>query len=119
MASSCDVVVIGAGAAGLAAARAISEAGHRVHVLEARTRLGGRILTVHDPEWPLPVELGPEFLHGEAEEARRIVDTAALGLVEIPDVHVWAREGRLTPQPDPWPRMVRVRRRFSTLRRDT
>jgi monoamine oxidase len=118
MASSCDVVVIGAGAAGLAAARTISEAGHRVHVLEARTRIGGRILTVHDHEWPLPVELGPEFLHGEAEEARRIVDTAALGLVEIPDVHVWARAGRLSPQRDPWPRMVRVRRRFSTLRRD-
>jgi monoamine oxidase len=118
MVSSCDVVVIGAGAAGLAAARTISEAGHRVHVLEARTRIGGRILTRHDREWPLPVELGPEFLHGDAEEARRIVDTAALGLVEIPDVHVWAREGRLAPQRNPWPRMVRVRRRFAALRRD-
>src|SRR5687768_16830148 len=118
MSASCDVVVIGAGASGLAAARTISEAGRHVVVLEARERIGGRILTLHDPEWPLPVELGPEFLHGEAEDARRIVDGAALGLVEVPDVHVWARDGRFRPMRDPWRRLVRVRRRFASLRRD-
>ena len=47
---------VGAGAAGLAAARTLSDAGRKVVVLEARPRLGGRILTVHDREWPLPVE---------------------------------------------------------------
>jgi monoamine oxidase len=118
MAASWDVVVVGAGAAGLAAARALSEAGRHVLVLEARTRAGGRIFTRRDPEWPLPVELGPEFLHGEAGEARRIVDSAALGLVEIPDVHVWARDGRFRPMREPWARLVRVRRRFAALRGD-
>jgi monoamine oxidase len=117
--TSCDVVVIGAGASGLAAARAISAAGRRVIVVEGRTRIGGRILTRHDHEWPMPVELGPEFLHGEAEETRRIVDGAGLGIVEIPDVQVWAENGRLRPMPDPWPRLTRVRRRFASLRNDT
>lgn len=113
-----DVVVIGAGAAGLLAARAISEAGHRVVVIEGRTRIGGRILTRHDHEWPMPVELGPEFVHGEAEATRRIVDGAALGIVEIPDVHMWADGGRLRPMRDPWRRVARVRRRFASLKND-
>ena len=62
-----DVAVIGAGAAGLAAARELSGAGRRVVVLEARERIGGRIFTLHPPDFALPIELGAEFIHGEAE----------------------------------------------------
>src|ERR1041384_5962928 len=63
-----DVLVLGAGAAGLAAARDLSQAGLRVTVIEARPRVGGRILTLHDPRSPVPIELGAEFVHGEAPE---------------------------------------------------
>src|SRR4029077_8915467 len=63
-----DVLVLGAGAAGLAAARDLSHAGLRVTVIEARPRVGGRILTLHDPRSPVPIELGAEFIHGEAAE---------------------------------------------------
>jgi monoamine oxidase len=60
---STDVVVIGAGAAGLAAARALTDAGRRVAVLEARERIGGRVWTDHH-FGPIPVECGAEFIHG-------------------------------------------------------
>ena len=40
-----DVIIVGAGAAGLAAARELSHKGLRLTILEARERLGGRILT--------------------------------------------------------------------------
>ena len=50
-----DVLVLGAGAAGLAAARDLSHAGLRVTVVEGRPRVGGRILTLHDPRSPVPV----------------------------------------------------------------
>jgi monoamine oxidase len=53
-----DIVIIGAGAAGLMAARTLAKAGKRVLVLEARDRIGGRIHTVGD------AELGAEFIHG-------------------------------------------------------
>ncbi len=62
------MIVIGAGAAGLTAARELERAGLRVICLEARDRIGGRILTVHDPVTPVPIELGAEFVHGRPTE---------------------------------------------------
>ena len=57
-------LIIGAGAAGLGAARELHDAGERVVVLEARDRVGGRAWTSYDLA-PHPVELGAEFVHGE------------------------------------------------------
>ncbi|MBI4409612.1 MAG: NAD(P)-binding protein, partial [Gemmatimonadetes bacterium] len=58
-----DVLIIGAGAAGLAAASSLAQDGVRVHALEARERIGGRIATVRDVRAPIPLELGAEFVH--------------------------------------------------------
>lgn len=66
--SDCDVAIIGAGVAGLAAAARLVRAGKKVRCLEASDRIGGRILTVHDPLSPLPIELGAEFVHGRPPE---------------------------------------------------
>src|SRR5262245_34864179 len=54
---SADVIIIGAGVAGLSAARALSGAGLSVIILEARDSIGGRILTRHIPSFPAPIEL--------------------------------------------------------------
>lgn len=57
------VLVIGAGAAGLAAARQLADAGVTVEVLDARDRIGGRVHTT--AAWPdLPVDLGASWIHG-------------------------------------------------------
>ena len=57
------VVVIGAGVAGLTAARRLTRAGVPVRVVEARSRIGGRIHTVRD--WPgVPLDLGASWIHG-------------------------------------------------------
>lgn len=56
--------VIGAGAAGLAAARDLRDAGHEVVVFEARDRIGGRVWTDRGFA-DHPVELGAEFVHGD------------------------------------------------------
>jgi monoamine oxidase len=109
-----DVVVIGAGAAGLAAARDLSQSGLRVAVLEARDRWGGRVFTHRSPMWPVPVELGAEFVHGEAEDTMQGARAAGLAVETLPDRHVWARGGRLRPMGDTWSRFDAVRKRIST-----
>jgi monoamine oxidase len=63
-----DVIVIGAGAAGLVAASELAETGLSVVVVEARDRIGGRIFTLKDLGQQFPVELGAEFIHGRAPE---------------------------------------------------
>jgi monoamine oxidase len=60
------IVVIGAGAAGLMAARELARAGRRVKLLEARDRCGGRIYPLPAGEFGYAAEGGAEFIHGEA-----------------------------------------------------
>lgn len=57
-----EVVVIGAGMAGLAAARTLADAGAKVTVVEARDRIGGRVWT--DDSFGAPVERGASWIHG-------------------------------------------------------
>jgi monoamine oxidase len=82
-----DAVVLGAGVAGLAAARGLSAAGRTAIVLEARDRIGGRIFTKHPPDWPIPIELGAEFIHGRSEETFRLARSGGLRVVRVPDRH--------------------------------
>ena len=64
MSSDPDILIVGAGAAGLSAAVQLARAGMQVSILEGRDRIGGRIFTKTDPVCNAPVELGAEFIHG-------------------------------------------------------
>ena len=87
-----EVVVIGAGVAGLTAARTLRERGISVLVLEARDRVGGRVYTVRDSAWPTPIELGAEFIHGRADSLRPVLD----------ELGKWAaKNGPQLARPDP------------------
>ncbi|MFN2570221.1 MAG: flavin monoamine oxidase family protein [Gemmatimonadales bacterium] len=97
-----DVLILGAGAAGLAAARDLSQAGLRVTLIEARARVGGRVLTLHDQRAPVPLELGAEFVHGEAPETLAIARAAGLAVLELPDFHEVVASGRFKPIGDFW-----------------
>jgi monoamine oxidase len=65
--ASADTVIIGAGAAGLGAAAELAAHGHSALLLEARERIGGRILTDYTTGSRVPAELGAEFIHGEPD----------------------------------------------------
>jgi monoamine oxidase len=115
---SIDVVIIGAGAAGLAAARALHDSGVDFLVLEARERTGGRVHTIHDPDTPVPIELGAEFIHGSAEELYELLKQARLSSVDIRGRRLFGSRGRLHPLDDFWERLDRVMRRLPGSKRD-
>lgn len=77
-----DVVVVGAGAAGLAAAAWLAEHSIRVVVLEGRDRIGGRVRWQSVGSGEVPAELGAEFIHGAAPETSAFLDEAGLANVE-------------------------------------
>src|SRR5438132_9628681 len=103
-----EVLVLGAGMAGLAAARALAEGGRTVLVLEARERVGGRVHTLHPDGLAAPVELGAEFVQGLPAELTEIAAEAALPLVELAGESWQAHDGRLEPLGDFWSRMEAV-----------
>ncbi len=94
---ACDVIVVGAGAAGLAAAEALARAGRSVLVLEARERIGGRVWTRRMPGLAVPVELGAEFVHGEAAVTYGLLKKAGMRTVASGRVQRYAAGGRLRP----------------------
>jgi monoamine oxidase len=114
--TSTDVAIIGAGAAGLAAARALVNSGFDVVVLEARDRIGGRIYTLRDPESHLPIELGAEFIHGAAPELDEITGQAKLTPIEVDGRRWQANEGTFRPVDDFWERIDRVTRKLDANR---
>src|SRR5579863_3437503 len=83
MAEENRVIVIGAGISGLAAACKLAGSGIRVTVLEARDRVGGRILTQHDPGCASPIELGAEFIHGMPPEIWEPLQRSAADIMEV------------------------------------
>src|ERR1700727_1763848 len=99
-----DCVIVGAGVAGLAAGRMLAAAGKRVVILEARDRVGGRILTRRidgmAPAGMLPIELGAEFIHGLPEEIWNLVRQAKLITYELQGSRLLLADGRLEQQDD-------------------
>lgn len=74
-----DVLVIGAGLAGLAAAGVLADAGREVTILEARDRIGGRVWTADAAE-PVAIELGPEWI-GDEGAVRALLEGRGEALV--------------------------------------
>ena len=106
------VVVIGAGVAGLSAARHLRAQGIDVTVLEARDRIGGRLWTLHPEGLAVPIELGGEFLHGETPEIDAVARDAGLRAMDIAGRRFTATGGTLRVMDDFWERLDRVMRRL-------
>jgi monoamine oxidase len=118
MKRQCDVAIVGAGVAGLAAMQVLEERGIRTLVLEARNRIGGRIRTLRDRRLPHPVEVGAEFVHGSAPELDEIARAAGLTLYAVDGDRWRSHGGRLTLLEDFWERLGTVARRLDARKAD-
>lgn len=77
-----DVIVVGLGAAGLAAALRLAERGVRMIAVDGRERIGGRVRWERAGTVAVPAELGAEFIHGDAPETSAFF--AGAGLTSVP-----------------------------------
>jgi len=107
MTTAPDVAIIGAGMAGLAAARVLTHRGLEVLLVEGRERVGGRVETIH-PDAPLPAELGPEYVHGEPDVTLDLLRDARIGRERVHDVHHTVRDGLLVEEPRVWARFGKL-----------
>jgi monoamine oxidase len=83
---SADVAVVGGGLSGLGAARALADAGREVVVLEARDRVGGRLLNVPLGDGGVTVDLGGQWVGSGHSRVQRLA--AELG------IEIFAQYGR-------------------------
>jgi len=97
---SWDVVIIGAGVAGLTAGAELAAKGHSTLILEARDRIGGRVWTRHEPELSAPVELGAEFIHGSIPETFELLQEVGKAALETSGRRWTWREGKLQQRAD-------------------
>jgi monoamine oxidase len=103
--SARDILVIGGGIAGLTAAAELLQRGCRVTLIEARSRLGGRIFTIRDGGFP--IELGAEFIHGRHKLLWQTVKEAKLATHQVPDRNQLYSDGSLQPV-DLWEKVGQV-----------
>ncbi|MEZ0351050.1 flavin monoamine oxidase family protein [Mycobacterium sp. pR1184] len=84
-----SILIVGAGMAGLAAARRLVDAGWPVRLIEARDRIGGRVYTNRD--WGVPIEMGASWIHGTASDPMMELAHSAHAEVIPTDYYGWAK----------------------------
>lgn len=100
--------MIGAGLAGLAAARTLVEHGVEVEIFEATDRIGGRAHTIEVEHRDLPIELGPEFVHGAPDVTMNLVREASAEIDHLGNQnHVW-QDGHLVLERSMWRKLGKL-----------
>jgi monoamine oxidase len=93
-----STIVIGGGAAGLMAAYELSKHNEHVIILEAKNRLGGRIYTINNKDFSLPIEAGAEFIHGKLPLTLSLLNEAGITYHELEGKMFHIEKGKIQKQ---------------------
>ncbi|MEP6726348.1 MAG: NAD(P)/FAD-dependent oxidoreductase [Bacteroidota bacterium] len=89
-----DVVIIGAGAAGLMAMKELLAAGYHVCLLEASVVAGGRIATIEESGFDQPAETGAEFVHGKLPLTLQLLNKANIEYIPVEGKMIAVEKGK-------------------------
>lgn len=93
-----DVIVVGAGASGIAAASTLIGKRMSVRILEARERVGGRVYTLRPAGLQFPVELGAEFIHGKPAQIIQLLAESGMRTCPMAGDHWDVNKGKFREQ---------------------
>jgi len=118
MGTKSEIIIVGAGAAGLMAARELAKAEKKVVILEARNRIGGRIWPLPEKEFGYPVQGGAEFVHGPAPITKSLIREAGLTFVPM-EGEIWsAHSGKLAKAEHTMPYQDLLHEKLKALEQD-
>lgn len=113
-----DVIIVGAGAAGVACAHALSQKSVRFRLLEAQDRVGGRVLSQKDTQSLSPIELGAEFIHGAPKEMLQLLAQFQVPFYDVRDQHLIFNNGKLNERENYWIVFDQIFKKIKTKSRD-
>lgn len=115
---SQTIIIVGAGAAGLYAARELSKAGQQVIVTEADNRVGGRVHTLSPANFNLNVEAGAEFIHGKLPVTIKLLKEANIGYEKVEFEMYEVKDGRFSKQQEMAPHWDELIKKMKSLEED-
>ena len=112
-----DVIIIGGGAAGIMAAKLLSESGKKILLLEAKDRLGGRIQRIEN--FYFTAEGGAEFIHGNLKTTFDLLKGAGLKKETVTGNFCQVTNGKWSTQEEPVPHWDTLIKKLKECKGDT
>jgi hypothetical protein len=101
-----DILIIGAGLAGLHCALCLSKPGLKIAIAEAYNYVGGRVVSYNPPDFPsVHWENGAGRIHSSHTMVKEYIQHYGLTLVKIPEEQTW-KPFKGKPQQNPWPSLA-------------
>jgi len=113
-----NTIVVGGGVFVLIAARQLSARGQKVIILEGAERFGGRINTIHDPQFDIVLETGAEFIHGKLPLTMKLLNEYAISCFKTDGEMISNKNGQWQDETGPVKSWDMILKKMKTLKTD-